>query len=108
MLYPMDEIKDMVAANLKRLRQYKDMNRTQFAEHCGMRNGTYFRLEGAEVTQHIESLDKIAKANDLEVWQLLVPSFDPSNPPAIRQLSETEKEFYEKMKEMSAFLKANQ
>jgi hypothetical protein len=54
----------------------------------------------------LETLEALAKAFDLEPWQLLVPINDPKNPPALKTLSEAEVAFYAKIDEAERALKA--
>lgn len=99
MMMDMTAIKETVAANLKKLRESHGLTVNAFAKHCGMKQSVYDRLEKAEVTQHLESLHKIADKCSINVWQLLVPGFDPSNPPLIKQPSSVELEFYQRIKD---------
>jgi transcriptional regulator with XRE-family HTH domain len=88
----------IVARNLKKLREANDENQSSFAKKCGMAQRVYGRLENGENWQHLESLEKIAKTYELEVWQLLLPEFDPKNPALLRKASEKELAFYEKIR----------
>jgi len=92
------DLKSIISANLKALRERYDMNQTQFAEHCKIHQRTYGRLENGESWQHLEMLCAIAKRCDLDAWQLLVRGFNPKNPPVIKAISEKEKQFYENIK----------
>jgi transcriptional regulator with XRE-family HTH domain len=104
----MISLKLIVAANLKKLREANDENQSGFAKKCGMAQRVYGRLENGENWQHLESLEKIAKTYELEVWQLLLPEFDPHNPALLRKASERELAFYEKIKEAAKELTKSQ
>jgi transcriptional regulator with XRE-family HTH domain len=79
-------LKNTIANNLKNLRLSQDMSQEAFAKKCGMMQRAYGRLENAENWQHLESLERIALANGLNVWQLLLPNIDITNPPKFRQV----------------------
>lgn len=97
-MFDVSHIKETVAANLKRLRESHDMSKAGFARYCGMAQPVYLRLESGELTQHLESLLKIANKCGLQVWQLIVPDLDPSNPPVLKQPSQAEREFYDRIR----------
>lgn len=98
-MFGVSAIRETVADNLKRLRESHDMSKAAFARYCGMAQPVYLRLESGELTQHLESLIKIATKCGLQVWQLLVPEFDPSNPPVLKHPSAKELEFYARIKQ---------
>jgi transcriptional regulator with XRE-family HTH domain len=92
-------LKDIISANLKALRAHTQLSQEEFANKAGMQQRAYGRLENGENWQHLESLDKICKAYDLHVWQLLLPKLDITNPPMLAKDSAKQKEFYDKIKE---------
>ena len=104
----MVSLKLIVAQNLRKLREARDESQTSFAKKCGMAQRVYGRLENGENWQHLESLEKIAHTYDLQVWQLLLPNFDPQNPALLRQASEKELAFYEKIKAAAKELSSSQ
>lgn len=61
-----------------------------------------FEIQASTVTRakegnHSPTLDTVeilAKVTGFDPWQLLTVSFDPSNPPILREITEAEKEFY--------------
>lgn len=87
----------MISSNLKALRESTGLNQTAFAAKCGLQQRAYGRIENGESTAHLEMLEQIAKKNDLEVWQLLVKDFNPSNIPVLKLAPEVEQKFYEKI-----------
>jgi len=91
-------LKQAISVNLKHLRESTKLSQEAFAKKCGMHQRAYGRLENGENWQHLESLHKIAVANDLNVWQLLIPNLDISNPPLLSTESAIQKEFYDKIK----------
>ena len=92
-------LKEIVSKNLKALRLQSQLSQEEFAKKSGMQQRAYGRLENGENWQHLESLEKIASANSLEVWQLLLPDLNITNPPMLSIDSEKQKLFYDKMKE---------
>jgi transcriptional regulator with XRE-family HTH domain len=68
-----------------------------FAAFCGVGVGTIQRIEKQETSVGLETLDKIAQKFDLAAWQLLVPGFDPDNPPALQPVSRKERDMYDKI-----------
>ena len=68
-----------------------------FARKCKIGNGTVQRIQGQTTSVGLEVLDKIAEAHELAAWQLLVPGFDPDNPPTLQPVSKRERELYEKL-----------
>jgi transcriptional regulator with XRE-family HTH domain len=91
------DIKQIICSNLKALRESTDLNQTKFAIRCGLLQRAYGRIENGESMAHLEMLEQVAKKNDLEVWQLLVPGFNPSNLPLLKLADEAEQKFYEKI-----------
>lgn len=55
----------------------------------------------------LETLDKLAAAADIDVWQLLYPGLDPSNPP-VAVMSETERRLYERLHKAASDLAQSQ
>lgn len=92
------DLKKIIAANLKTLRDHLEMNQTAFAERCKMHQRTYGRIENAETWPHLEMIGQIAKECNLEAWQLLTPSFNPKNPPVLQEVAEKQKIIYESIR----------
>lgn len=59
---------------------------------------TVGRIRNAETSCSLDTLAKIAKAFNVEPWHLLVPNYDPANPP-VRTISKTERDLYARMRE---------
>jgi hypothetical protein len=60
--------------------------------------GSLQRIKACETAIGIDVVDKIASFFEIEAWQLLVPNLDPSNLPLIKQATQKELEFYERIK----------
>lgn len=80
------------------IRKYGRTNIKGFAAFCEVGVGTIQRIEAQETSIGLAILDKIAQKFELAPWQLLVPGFDPENPPALLPVSSRERELYEKIK----------
>lgn len=55
---------------------------------------------------NMDTLDGIARAFDMEAWQLLVPNMNPDNPPVLRSIGETEDEMYRRLRSAAAQIMA--
>lgn len=91
----------IVRENVQALRDYppgaKRGQRT-FAEKCGIGEGTVWRISKGQDGTSVETLRAIAEAHGLQAWQLLVPGFDPANPPVMAPLTEAERKLYAAIK----------
>lgn len=55
---------------------------------------TLSRLRNGQVNANLETLEAIAEAFDVEPWQLLVPGFQPANPPVLGMAGQKEQDLY--------------
>ena len=62
------DLQEVIGNNLKVLRLSTNLSQEAFAKKCGMMQRAYGRLENAENWPHLESLEKIAHTNGLQVW----------------------------------------
>jgi transcriptional regulator with XRE-family HTH domain len=85
--------------NIEALMQhrYKEHNLSRLAEDCGFAQSTASRIKAQKTATGLDKLDMIARAFGLATWQLLVPGFDPNNPPTLQPVSQKERELYEKI-----------
>ncbi|WP_339883582.1 helix-turn-helix domain-containing protein [Polaribacter vadi] len=67
----MKTIQEILSENLKRIRKNKGYNQQKVGENAGMLASTYSRIEGMKVTPTIETVDKIAKALEIDIYSLL-------------------------------------
>jgi transcriptional regulator with XRE-family HTH domain len=110
----------ILAANLQRLMQHA-ADRHDYARATARALETYIERQGwarvGKSTIHrilkgstppaLDTLEAIARAYDLQVWQLLAPNLDPTNPPVI-PLTETEEALYRRMRTvMQDFIRAH-
>jgi len=67
----------------------------------GMRLGqsSVSRILNGNQSPTLDLVDKIARAFQLQAWQLLVPGFEPTNPPMTRQEDERLRALYARVQE---------
>jgi hypothetical protein len=87
------------------LKHYGDENLTRLARECKFGPGTASRLKEGATSVGVDIVDKIAKNFHLQAWELLVPSFDPDNRPALQPLSEQERKLYKRLAEVAKEIK---
>lgn len=63
--------------------QWGGENLTRLAREAKIGPGTATRLKEQKTSVGLDTLDKLADCFGVHPWQLLVPGFDPKNPPAI-------------------------
>lgn len=87
-------------ANLQALmvKHYGKVNLSRLAEDCGFAQSTATRIKQQQTATGLDKVDLIAHKFNLAAWQLLVPGFDPGNPPVLQPLSETERRLYKVFK----------
>lgn len=61
--------------------------------------GTISRLRNGMVDANLDTLERIAKAFEVEPWQLLVPGLTPANLPTLQPISEQERKLYARIAE---------
>jgi len=69
------------------------------AQRAGVSNGTIGRAMLDRVALDLDTLQSIASAFHLQVWQLLTADLDPSNPPVICHISEAEQALYARLRD---------
>lgn len=94
----------IVAANVARLLAASYGPRTQkdLRARAGIAQSTVSRILRGNQGAGIDVVEQIAHAYGLEAWQLMVPGFDPANPPILRSMSEQETQLYERLRALSA------
>lgn len=60
-----------VGENIKRIRKEKGLTQKQLAEKCGMYESQVRRYELGKANPKLETIRKIAKALDVDVWELI-------------------------------------
>lgn len=79
------------------IKRFGKVNLKGFAALCDIGVGTVQRIQEQKTSVGLAVLDKIADKFDLAAWQLLVPGFDPANPPALQPVSQKERILYERI-----------
>lgn len=91
------KMRELISVNLLNLQKHAKVSQTAFAESCKIPQRTLNRITNMETTAKLEQLEKIAKANDLQVWQLLIHDLDVTNPLMLAKESESLKVLYKKI-----------
>lgn len=76
----------------------------QLEEKSGVGQNTISRILNAGEDSRIETVAKLAKAYDLQPWQLLVPGMVPNNPPVLQPMTKEQQEFYARINALYADL----
>lgn len=79
------------------LKHYGEENLSRLSRDCGIGLGTTTRIKQQQTSVGLEIVDKIAEHFSLHPWQLLVPGFDPSNPPTLMPVSAAERQLYDRL-----------
>lgn len=88
------------------LKHYGKENLTRLAADCKFGPGTSTRLKEGATSVGLDIVDKIAKHFHVQAWELLVPTFDPDNRPALQPISEQERKLYKRLAEVAKEIKA--
>lgn len=71
----------LLLAKLKQLRQGRGWTQEEFSERSGISYKYYQAVEaGRKQDLRLSTLERLAKAYQMEVWQLLLPDAAPGNP----------------------------
>ena len=60
---------------------------------------TIGRLLRGEQSPTLDMVERLARAFDLEPWQMLVPELEPSNPPITKQIDDVQRQLFAKFKQ---------
>jgi transcriptional regulator with XRE-family HTH domain len=66
-------IREILAVNLRRLRQANDMTQEDLADRAGVDRGYISKLENAKKEAGLDILPKLAKALEVQAADLLTP-----------------------------------
>lgn len=92
-----------VSALMKK--HYGGENLTRLAKDCKIGPATASRMKEGQTSVGVDIVDKVAKHFQVQPWELLVPTFDPKNRPALQPLSEQERRLYERLREVAKEIK---
>lgn len=73
----------------------------KLSEKTKLGTGTIHRIRNGQADANLSTLEALAKAFDLQPWQLLVPNFDPGNLPALLNATEAEMRLWERLKDVA-------
>jgi transcriptional regulator with XRE-family HTH domain len=79
---------------------HPDLNSNpKLAAKTRLGTGTISRLRNGMVDANLDTLERMAKAFNVEPWQLLVAGLDPGNLPTLQPISEEERKLYARIAE---------
>lgn len=73
----------------------------KLSKKTGLGTGTISRLKNGAVDATLSTVEAIAKAFDVQPWQLLVDGFDPKTLPTLQPLTERERQLYERWRDLA-------
>ena len=76
---------------------FGEENQLKFSERTKIGLGTVGRIKQQTTSVGLEIVDRIAATYNLSGWQLLVPGFDPKNPPTLRMITDSERQMYDRL-----------
>ena len=91
-------IREILASNLKALMLVNKHSQGDLFKLSKVAQSTIGRVLNMQVDATVGTIESVANVYRLQSWQLLVPNLEPSNPPVLREISDKEREFYEKIK----------
>lgn len=98
------DLKPVVAANLRSLKKYRGMSQDGIAAAAGISQSSVGRAMSGATAADLDTLAGLAKALDVQPWQLLIPDLKPDNLPVLRAVDAAEEALYERMRTLTAEL----
>ena len=83
-----ESIRQILSRNIKKRREYLGLTQEKLAENTGLSVQTINTIEGCRMWISDKSITKLAKALDVEIFQLLMPNYININ-----NLDDEKKEF---------------
>lgn len=77
----------------------------KLSEKTGLTTSTLSRIRNAKVDATVGTLEQLAKAFQVQPWEMLVPGFDPKNRPALAPVTEQERALYAKLAQVAKEIK---
>lgn len=80
-----DDIRTILWGNVSKIMQvkYGKDNLLKMSNDTGLAINTFTRLKDGHTYVNLGTVEQIARGMGLEAWALLLPSFDPNDPPAV-------------------------
>lgn len=102
-----EQLARVLSVNLKkaqalRKKRNEPCGNRYVGEQAGIGEGSVARAMRGDRSSSLATLEALANFYDLDPWQLLVPEFDPANPPLLRELTPELQAFYEKIQGLMA------
>lgn len=92
------DARDNLSRNLLALMAKNGFSQGDMHRKCGIAQSTIGRIIRKTTAADVDTISAIAGVFHLMAWQLLAPPFEPSNPPVLNQVSEKERQLYERLK----------
>lgn len=92
------KLKPILAANLKVLMEARNLSQMELHRRSKVSQSTVGRILRQAVAADLDTLAALARALDLDPWQLLIPNLDPREPPALQPISIRERELYQRLR----------
>lgn len=91
-------MRSVLAANVDRLMAHhfaSERNKPMaLAKKAGLTLSSVQRVLNESNSANLDTIERLALAFDLSVYQLLAPEIDPENPPVIKGATESERKLY--------------
>lgn len=68
-LYPMRPIVEVIAGNIRRLRELKQLSQKQVSADSGVPQGQYSRIENGRVEPAVSTLEKLARVFEVSITE---------------------------------------
>lgn len=72
---PPTSAKDIFSQNIGLVRRVKNISQEKLAEMANLHRTYVGQIERGDVTPTLESAERVARALDLELWEVLQPGF---------------------------------
>lgn len=63
----------LFGTNLRRIRKDKGFSQRELSSRCNIDNADISRMENGDINITLKTLQQLAEAMDIAVWELLVP-----------------------------------
>ncbi|MRG45593.1 helix-turn-helix domain-containing protein [Chitinophaga sp. SYP-B3965] len=70
---PAPDILILFGTNLRRIRKDKGFSQRELSSRCNIDNADISRMENGTINITLQTLQQLAEAMDIAVWELLVP-----------------------------------
>jgi len=67
------DILSLFGTNLRRIRKDKGFSQRELSSRCNIDNADISRMENGDINITLKTLQQLADAMDISVWELLIP-----------------------------------